>query len=198
MRIQRVVTTLAVLLSCVVALETHAAEIPWSPERLTWEVFSGSPAQQTDLHVAEIFTRYSFGYEMEIQETEAGRYRATITSYHVDLVVITENSWVLPGHDTADVLRHEQCHFDLYEVYRRKMELALRQPLSATASSQALVKERLNQAFRAILDPLLEAAYEIQELFDEETSGHNHDDEEALARWEAQVIQWLRAPYLAP
>jgi len=104
-------------------------------------------------------------------------------------------SWVVPGKADARVLRHEQGHFDLNEVYRRKLEIVLPCLQSQCASKQGAIDE-LEAALHQRADGILEQLQAVQGRYDAE-SGHGNNPS-GQARWEARIAAWLLNPVAAP
>jgi hypothetical protein len=83
----------------------------------------------------------------------------------------------------------------LNEVYRRKIESALRcqQATGTTAeATQSVLAQRLHQT----ADALLDRAAEMQSQYDRETRHGN--DAAKQAEWDRKVLGWLTSPSLAP
>ena len=91
-------------------------------------------------------------------------------------------SWVRdPAHMSAALLRHEQLHFDIAEVYARR----LRQQLAALH----VPCEKMGPAFNRIGQAGYAAWQQTEDAYDRDTShGLNH---ERQAAWEVQVQQQL-------
>jgi predicted secreted Zn-dependent protease len=104
-------------------------------------------------------------------------------------------SWVVAGKATAQVLRHEQGHFDLNEVYRRKLEVNL-----ACLQAQSATKEGAIDALNATLhqkaSEILGQLQAAQARYDAEAGyGSNPTGQ---AQWEALIAAWLLTPSAAP
>ena len=112
--------------------------------------------------------------------------------------MIPEQSWVLPGRATSAILRHEQCHFDIYEVYRRRIETALSGTPPVDGGTEDEVQALVQPAIHGIVDPLFVLAESVQAQFDAATSGQADGDTGLLADWEARVAAWLAAPHTVP
>jgi hypothetical protein len=171
----------------------------WSPDRpLRWEDFRGTPPPEAARchQAAAIYYRLSFRYQAQVRLV-SGRWRATIVpgSLQVTNEMLCCLSWVLPGHRTEAVLRHEQGHFDLNEVYRRILERRLA-GLSGEGASPQLALHDLAQKLQATYDRVWQRARQVQAQYDQETD--HHRDLRAQARWEEQIRRWLENPSLAP
>ena len=170
-------------------------EVPWEEgRRLTWGDFRGTPPPDAGGEAAQLAyeVRYRCVYEAS---PLGGAFLARPVELAVELVMIPERSWVRPWARTPEVLRHEQAHFDLAEVYRRLLELSL-SGLSATGRSPeeaiARLKDLVAGAFRGVRARMDRA----QRLYDEETS-HGRDPQ-AQREWEGMIAGWLRDPRSAP
>jgi len=172
--------------------------IPWDATRqLVWSDFQGTPPansaaykEPAAIHMT-IHWRVSFTATCANGRTWTGR----VASAEVTNVMSPALSWAVPGHVDALILQHEQTHFDLNEVYRRKLEAALLCIQSQGTSEQTVV-DALNERVRSVADSLLDRLVEIQDQYDAETSpGMNQT---AQYRWSEQVREWLADPSLAP
>jgi len=104
-------------------------------------------------------------------------------------------SWVVPGKGDGRILRHEQAHFDLNEVYRRKLENLLPWLRAQSASKQGAI-DGLDAALHRQANEILEQLRAVQARYDAE-SGHGNDPA-GQARWEARIAAWLLNPAAAP
>jgi hypothetical protein len=87
--------------------------IPWTPEeRLTWDDFLSEPKRGTD---AVASTSTSLGIAYQVQSGQL--------TYHITCNFSKEKSWGLMKTDY--ILAHEQGHFDITEIFARKLNEAL-------------------------------------------------------------------------
>jgi predicted secreted Zn-dependent protease len=119
---------------------------------------------------------------------------------HVQSVTVTNTmqpslSWVVSGKATASVLEHEQAHFDLNEVYRRKLEAVLPCLQAKQATKQGVI-DALNTSLHQKANEILAQLQVAQARYDAETRHGN--DTAGQARWEAQIAAWLLNPTAAP
>jgi hypothetical protein len=135
-----------------VAQEEEA--ILWSPEyRLSWEDFKGQPP---DTGRVAATTASGISYYFSSTETNG--------KMEVDFTVRTyfypQKSWYIPEICNAVILSHEQLHFDIAEMFARKMrrQLAARQ---FTSNIKAEVREVYQQINKELA--------EFQEQYDRET-----------------------------
>jgi len=108
--------------------------------------------------------------------------------YRVTLAMLPSQSWFVPElrrspSDSAKTLRHEQTHFDLSEVYARKIRRKFAESYDVCSQSEA--------ALQAISDTLVKDEAGEQIRYDEET---NHGRTVALqSDWDKKVAGWLDA-----
>lgn len=98
--------------------------ITWThSRRLTWDDFLGIYSHDRTYEVINI---------QKQNETEAARSRVAIAlrfqcfdgkpKHIIRAEFEKQNSWYIPKYKANDVLQHEQLHFDITEVYARKLQ----------------------------------------------------------------------------
>lgn len=145
------------------------AEISWQRDRkLSWDDFRGLVPKDAEEQTAAA-TFCGIGFETNV---------ITRKSPNVDIRVYNtfyiNNSWVRPEERSEAVLIHEQGHFDLCELYTRK--------LRAEMSNVAVDVNTLKPVLRNIYDRV-QAEYRMrQESYETETAhGVNYDEQ---YKWE--------------
>lgn len=150
--------------------KVYETTISWSEHRkLTWNDFKGEP-DLINFPNALAVTNSGMSYESERQFFKDSK-------VFIQSMFNTYASWVLPEGRTDYVLRHEQIHFDLTEIYTRKLRKAF-QDANITSSD----------AFKArqIFDKISSELSMKQEQYDAETiRGERQDIQE---KWEAIVV----------
>ncbi len=150
--------------------------IPWSAaRRLTWSDFQGAPPPGGE-EAAK--TAYGIYY--------AWKCRGRAFEFRVVAAFHPNDSWVKPmvlgdSSESRRVLAHEQTHFNIAEVYARRM----RRRFAALSSPCARSDDQLGFEARRILDE--ERAF--QRRYDAET-GHGLERREQTA-WEAEIRRQL-------
>jgi hypothetical protein len=100
-------------------VKSYEVEIEWTLDRkLTWEDFKGIPDDENFPNALAV-TNSGFG----VQYSGIGIFSKT--KIFVKTVFITNGSWVRDEGRTPYVLTHEQIHFDITEIYARKLRKAL-------------------------------------------------------------------------
>jgi predicted secreted Zn-dependent protease len=139
------------------------ARIPWRADsRLKWSDFKGSPpAGATNAAITSYHINMNMGYD-----SRKG------FRYQVDCSFDQNRSWGKVR--TDDVLRHEQGHFDIGEIYARKLRRRL---------SQFTYNPRTaNRELTRIYDSITLACSKFQDVYDEETD---------FSRNAAQQKKWI-------
>ncbi|WP_282042894.1 DUF922 domain-containing protein [Winogradskyella flava] len=147
----------------------YETKIEWSADRkLTWDDFKGK-SDTINFPDALALTNSGFGYESGINMFKEGK-------VFVQSVFNTYNSWVLPEGRNDYVLRHEQIHFDITEIYSRKLRKEL---ADANITSDNVARAR------SIFDRVFNEMRNRQERYDQETK--RGDKKETQEHWEAVV-----------
>jgi len=152
-------------------------EIGWSADRkLTWSDFPT---------IAKINTPYKAMTHSGIRFD--GAYEGDQLTLSVACYFIKSKSWQLEGHASEKLLRHEQGHFDITEIFARK----LRQRY------QSLDLQRLSsegQAGFSKIEAIYQATYDAmekeQERYDKETD-HSKNAEKQL-QWDRYIAKELK------
>lgn len=129
--------------------EESADMIPWANDkRLAWDDFLCEPKHGTD---AVASTSTSLGISYQLSGGQLG--------YHITCYFNKEKSWGLLRTDY--ILAHEQGHFDITEVFARKLNEALQN----YQFNRKTFKKDISQIYQSIVDE--KEAY--QKMYDEET-----------------------------
>lgn len=149
--------------------EDEAEYIPWHPEqRLTWEDFQCEPKRGTDA-VASTSTSLGIAYQMQ-----AGQ-----LTYHITCNFSKAKSWGLMRTDY--ILAHEQGHFDITEIFARKLNEALQN----YEFNRRTFKKDINEIYQAIV----RQKEEYQKMYDGE-SDHSRN-RKAQYEWLERIQQLL-------
>jgi hypothetical protein len=123
--------------------------IPWiGNRRLAWQDFMGSPRKHTD---AVASTSTSLGISYQIKHGEL--------VYHISCNFSKVKSW---GSLRTDyILAHEQGHFDITEIFARKLFQAMKE----YEMNRKTFKKDINQ----IYENIVREKEELQAMYDSET-----------------------------
>ncbi|HMB99642.1 MAG TPA: hypothetical protein VKN14_01255 [Flavobacteriaceae bacterium] len=142
--------------------------------RLTWQDFKANPNKEVDA-VALTVSGITFRYSLSQKNNEDFAYRVIVEAHFYP-----EKSWYKSEASNDHILLHEQLHFDLTELYARK----LRKRISETKFTKQIRSElnRLNNEINDELDV-------TQNKYDLET---NHSiNTEAQKHWQDYIIKEL-------
>jgi predicted secreted Zn-dependent protease len=146
--------------------------IYWNANRkLTWEDFKGRPDKTTNLLA---MTQAGIGYEVACKN---GELKLKIYCYFN-----VTKSWTKET-NSEDLLRHEQVHFDITELYTRK----LRKRLSELSDPCGKDIKELDKAYTNIF----KACADRQDAYDRESEHSLNDEQQKM--WEAKIASELKA-----
>lgn len=143
---------------------------------LDWADFKAKPRLHTTT-VAVTASGLSFGYST----TTSSFGRVKNYEFTVEAQFYPEDSWYIKDRANNHILEHERLHFDITELYARKM----RKRLENTNFSN-----NINQEMNAIYSETRRALSRIQDQYDLETN-HSQLKEKQL-EWQAFIKQELR------
>ncbi len=148
--------------------------IRWEADRkLSWEDFRGTPPESKRV-AATTASGISYSYKTT---GSPGRYRL---DYEVLAYFYPQQSWYHPDLCDPGVLAHEQLHFDITELYARRMREIL-----ARKTFGNNVKAEVRRIFRQLNRELTE----FQDRYDRETDFSRN--REAQGRWNAGISRKL-------
>jgi len=146
-----------------------STQISWQKDRkLSWNDFRGPvPSDAGDQTAAATFCGIGFETNVITPRNPDPKIRVYNTFY-------TADSWVRPEEKNDAILMHEQGHFDLCELYTRK--------LRAEMSNIKVDVHTLKPVLRSIYDRIQSEYRRRQESYETETAhGVNYDEQN---RWE--------------
>jgi outer membrane murein-binding lipoprotein Lpp len=195
---------LAGLAGVVLVAWTAVAEgvqpIPWNADRpLTWADFQGVPDADASPNIGartHILLNYRYQYITEFDRS-TNRYCARVhpAGVQVDCMVDPLTSWVRPDARSDRLLNHEQRHFDLAQVYARKIRTAI-STLAAYGASSEAAKSALTTQVQSVASQIAQRWHETDSLYDQETGGGI--DPNAQQQWNQRIDSWLANPAIAP
>ncbi len=170
--------TIKSLLFCLLIFCSYTfiyAQIKWDEkEPLTWKDFI-APVDNNSKHYANTKTSVNYQYQLHFHNN---MYSLT---FKVECVFLPNGSWCKPTKQTNGLLKHEQLHFDIQEIFARKL-LSTFNAKNYTANYQVEVK--------SIYDSIALQATAMQRKYDIET---NYGElPKAQAKWEQLVHEWLK------
>ncbi|MFC4219162.1 DUF922 domain-containing protein [Flagellimonas marina] len=147
----------------------------WDPNlRLTWADFKGKvppaavPAATTASGISYTYSANLMHHEVELD-------------YEVNAYFYPNESWYKPQVCDENTLSHEQLHFDIAELFARKM----RERLDQTSFSDNVKAE-----IRKIYQEILQELQDYQEQYDWETNFSRNRKKQM--EWNQKIAQELR------
>jgi hypothetical protein len=151
--------------------------LTWKNHRkLNWSDFKGVPAEGSPFSAACNW-QIDYTYHYQLNEGDLSL-EFDVNSYFNQL-----NSWSKKDEENQRLLDHEQLHFDIAEVYARK----LRKRFDETKFDKRNSNQQASQIFKETLNE----CHKIQEAYDEETNHGLH--EEHQTNWSLNVDNQLNS-----
>jgi hypothetical protein len=150
--------------------------ISWNDiESLRWLNFEKLPDQNNP---AAALTASGISFRFSVNKTGA---KVTAFTAIVSSLFYPEKSWYKKEFANAHILKHEQFHFNITELFARKF----REKISKLKASQ-----NINEALNSIYEAITNASLEMQRKYDLETK-HSIDKEKQL-EWETYITAELK------
>ncbi len=171
-------TAVAVVPVCLAAQadrgQLKSAPRDWTEQRpLVWDDFLAPPDAG------------SKGAALTAYEIQARTFcEADGPAFRVTVRFLPDQSWIKPRQRNAQILAHEQGHFDLAEVTARRLRAAL--------ASLDLGCADGNAAFTKLVADFQARDLELQRSYDRQTMFGTGSGAQRL--WEARIKSWLRTP----
>jgi len=149
--------------------------LSWKYDRpLTWTDFKARP-QSNSSAVAQTSSGISFSYSLKTRDDRIVDYNAKVQAHFYP-----NKSWYLIGKANDYVLKHEQLHFDITELYARLFRKRLK---------SLRVNQNLRQQLANLQNDINKALNESQKHYDLET---NHSiNRVAQKAWESTIAKEL-------
>ena len=149
--------------------------VEWSPaKRLTWDDYLAKPSSSSD---AAAITSTALGLEYHV--------RNNALTYKITCKFSKTRSW--GKYKTDYILEHEQGHFDITEIFARKLENALRE----YDFNPKKFKSDLDQIYREIMGK----KEELQNQYDVETDYSRNKEKQAewLKKIQRELLRYTPA-----
>lgn len=145
-------------------------KIKWKHgHKLHWESFRGVP-DTTTVYAAITSSGIWFSYQLEVKN-DVPHLVTEVESYFYP-----DESWYVPDRVNDYILQHERTHFDITEIYARRLRKAL---------SELSLKGDIQRKISKIYSQIQTEHNRTQEKFDKETNHSIEADKEA--EWELWV-----------
>lgn len=146
----------------------------WKEDRLlTWDYFNGKPEKR--------FAAASTHYNILKSLLKENNKSATVK---IEAVFLKNHSWKRKNWINDEVLEHEQKHFDIVELYSRKLRKAIKEKLYKNFNDLENSVNELYKKYEEEMDV-------YQDKYDEETDGSMNGKQQRA--WEKKIIQEIKA-----
>lgn len=148
--------------------------IPWSAsKRLEWSDFKAQlPPDASSAATTASGISYTYSANIMHHEVEL--------DFEVTAYFYPNESWYKPTLASENLLQHEQLHFDISELFARKMRLKLR---------QTTFTENVKTEIRKIYRETLKELSDFQDKYDWETNFSRN--EEMQKQWNTRIREAL-------
>ncbi len=152
MHLLKPLSALLLLICC--AATANAQHIKWDKNRpLTWDDFKGEPDMHSP-HDAVTYCDVNYTYHVEHPSDSVYLVTVTLNSWFD-----CQRAWAVKRMENEDVLKHEQVHFDIHELYMRKL---------AAAYKAARFTVDYRREVKWIFDDVIREARAAQAKYDEQ------------------------------
>ena len=160
-------------MQCTVAQDT---ELPWNAgKKLTWNDFKANP-DRSHPYAAITYSGMSYGFSADVVNGEV------YVKYNVNCFFVANKSWVKRRYlGDAELLKHEQLHFDITELFTRKFRKEL---------SVMNFTENVKSEIKVVYKRLTREKVSLQEQYDSET---DHSKNKRVQKtWQLKVESELQ------
>ena len=160
------------LSSLVLCAQNPDGRIYWSGDIiLKWKDFKG---KQDNNHPYDAETNWAVEYSCGL--------KSDTLSFTLKCYFDKNGSWVKKGKETGVLLNHERKHFDLGEVYARKLRKVLLE--------HAYNRETINEDIQKLYNDMFAECQVAQKQYDKETEHSKNKDKQE--KWDAKIISLLK------
>ena len=165
------ITSFLMIPSLLIAQDKGEELLDWSDKKkLTWHDYKAQPDPESD---AAASTTTYLSIEYNLSSTNFG--------YTIQSRFSKTRSWGL--HKTPYILSHEQGHFDIAEIFARKLNMKM--------SAYRFDKRTYQKELSRIYNDILEEKEEMQNAYDKET--RHSINKEKQAEWLDKINKMMEA-----
>ena len=148
--------------------------IPWKPDgKLQWSDFKGRPLKT---EWAAATTASGISYEF----STSGPPEQMVVHFKVQTYFYPQKSWYRPELVDSNVLSHERLHFDITELFARKMRKQLR---------ETVFTKNIKEEVRAIYRQILKECNAFQNKYDHQTNFSRNVEQQLI--WNQKIAEAL-------
>lgn len=155
-------------------LQKDDSKIYWSKDKkVTWNDFKGKPIKSSS---DAAITDSGF----ELQSSNKGQEHILVFELHT--YFIKNKSWVKPDEKTENLLKHEQGHFDISEIFTRKIHKSIME--------EKFTVKNFNKKLQELNVRNTKETSKYQELYDKETE--HSKNEKKQTDWNEKIAKELK------
>lgn len=155
-------------------------EILWSYDRkLNWEDFKGVPDISHSVLVTVAGTTSVIDFEYKTT-------KRMITNYKIRSIFVKNKSWTITN--DAQILAHEQLHFDITELYARRIRKAF--------DSLKSIKNYTEDNYVKVYNRNIIQKNELDDLYDSQVYGNNIRQNQWIKRINKEILKLKKYEYI--
>lgn len=161
-------------------LVLRAQKIEYHPQqKLTWDNFKAPKNYKSLSDKSAAYTFCGISYEVTKSGNPKGKAEVKVKAFFVE-----DKSWKKMPNPGNYLLQHEQLHFDIAEIFARKIRKMVTEKIKTTEDFDRYFKTEYNQLFQEYSD--------FQTTYDRETQNSiNHEKQEFYHQKVAQMLRDL-------
>jgi len=146
-------------------------ELLWNVDKkLTWNDFKATP-DYNHPYAAITYSGMSYGFSADVINGEV------YVNYKINCFFVANKSWVKKRYKgDKELLKHEQLHFDITELYTRKFREVL---------SKMTFTDKVKSEMKAVYKRITKEKVSFQEKYDLETD--HSKNKSAQKRWQLKI-----------
>lgn len=156
----------------------------WSNNRkLTWDDFKGIPDTigKSNLILTTV-AETSSGISLENSNTNNSK-----NQYKIESIFLKNKSWTITN--SLQILAHEQLHFDLTELYARKIRKAF--------DSLKIRKNFIEENYIKIYNSNIKQLNDINDRYDNETYGNEMNQNKWIKKVDRELLKLKKYEYIS-
>lgn len=160
-------------IQCTVAQDI---ELSWNAgKKLKWSDFKATP-NRSHPYAAITYSGMSYGFSADVVDGEIS------VDYQINCFFVSNKSWVKKRYlEDVELLKHEQLHFDITELFTRKFRKKL-----STMNFSEKVKSEINTVYQR----LTREKVSVQKQYDSETD--HSKNKQAQKTWQIKIDNELQ------
>ena len=137
------------------AAQNETESIVWQVGRqLNWSDFKGTPE-------GKVYEAARSQFKIEFRYTGKTENNGLVLQFHVSALFIPQDSWFVEEKKSNELLIHEQLHFDITELFARKMRQEFK--------SAHISNDNYKVEIQAIYDNIMKEMKAYRSLYNDET-----------------------------